>query len=115
MGSSPRSGGEPESFALGWLKKPGRTWETIGSVTLPNRPTTLGEARSGLQMVAGDARTARWLETWVESGDEERSILLRLPGGWFELSDATITLVAGARSHYLVRFDRRTPNGGPAA
>jgi hypothetical protein len=115
MGTARLSGDEPESFALGWLKKPGRTWETIGSVTLPNRPTTLGEARSGLEMVADDARTARWLETWAEAGSEERSILLRLPGGWFELSDATITFVAGARSHYLVRFDRRTPNGGPAA
>jgi hypothetical protein len=115
MKTSGLPGKDPEIFALAWLKTPARTWETVGSVTLPSKPTTLGEARGGLQMVADDAKTSLWLQTWAESDCEERSILLRLPGGWFELHAATITLLPGARAHSIVRFDRRTATSGPAA
>jgi len=115
MQNSPLSGGDPDIFALGWLKAPGGSSEIVGSVTLPNRPTTLGEARGGLHMIGGDEKTARFLSTWAESAGEERSILLRLPGGWFELSSATITVVAGEREHYIVRFDRRSAKDEPAA
>jgi hypothetical protein len=109
------AGGDRDIFALGWRKAPGGSSEIIGSVTLPNRPTTLGEARGGLQMIGGDEKTARWLSTWAESAGEERRILLRLPGGWYELEGATIAIVAGEREHYIVRFDRRSAKDEPAA
>lgn len=89
--------------------------EVVGSVTLPSRPTTLGEARGGLQMVGGDESTTRWLRLWAESIGEERSLLLRLPDGWFELRAATIALVPGALEHYVVRFDRRSADAGPTS
>jgi hypothetical protein len=107
-----------ETFALAWIKVPGSPGDVIGSLTLPSRPTTLGEARDGLEAVAGDARTARWLQTWAESNGEERSLVLRLPGGWFQLTAATVALVADAQTnageHYLIRFDRRSLVTGPA-
>jgi hypothetical protein len=106
--------GDPEIFSLGWVKVPGSLGETVGSVTLPNRPTTLGEARGGLEMIADDAPTARWLRSWSESHGEVRNLVLRLPGGWFELCAATIALVLGAGEHYRVRFDRRYMVAGPA-
>jgi hypothetical protein len=106
--------GDQEIFSLGWVKVPGSLGETVGSVTLPNRPTTLGEARGGLEMIADDAPTARWLGSWADSHGEERNIVLRLPGGWFELCTATIALVLGAGAHYLIRFDRRCMVAGPA-
>ena len=92
----------------------GSLGETIGAVTLPNRPTTLGEARGGLEMIAHDAPTARWLQSWAESHGEERNLVLRLPDGWFELSTATIALMMGAPEHYLVRFDLRSQVVVPA-
>jgi hypothetical protein len=114
MESSRVSENDRQLFALGWLRVPARPLETIGSVTLPDRPTTLGEARGGLQMVGGDEKTACWLQTWAESDDEERNIALRLPGGWFELHAATIRVLPGASARYVVRFDRRSPSDGPA-
>lgn len=127
MASSRISDVNQATFTLGWLKKiPGESREVVGPVTLPDRPTTLGEARGGLEMVADDETTARWLQRWAASEGEERSLLLRLPDGWFELRDATIMVapapplggLAGgpaAREHYLVRFDRRSADQGPAA
>jgi hypothetical protein len=106
--------GDHETFTLGWVKLRGSPWETIGSVTLPSRPTTLGEARGGLEMIADDGPTAGWLRSWAESHGEERNIVLRLPDGWFELSDATIARILGAGEHYMIRFDRRHLVEGPA-
>jgi hypothetical protein len=107
-----------ETFALAWIKAPGSAGDIVGSLSLPSRPTTLGEARGGLEAVAGDAPTASWLRTWAESNGEERSIVLRLPGGWFELTAATVAPVAGAQAsageHYLICFDRRSLVTGPA-
>jgi hypothetical protein len=111
---SARAPGDQETFALGWIKLPGSLWDTVGSVTLPNRPTTLGEARGGLEMIADDAPTARWLQSWAESHGEERNIVLRLPGGWYELCAATIAFILGTRERYVVRFDRRCLVVGPA-
>lgn len=105
---------EQESFALGWLEMPGRRARVIGAVILPHRPTTLGEARGGLEMLGEDEPTARWLRAWAESRDEERNILLRLPGGWFELTHATIGPIPGAPARYVVRFDRRYAAEAPA-
>ena len=105
---------EQESFSLGWFEMPGRRPCVIGAVTLPQRPTTLGEARGGLEMLGDDEPTGRWLRSWAESHDEERDILLRLPGGWFELTHATIAPIPGAGARYLVRFDRRCATEGPA-
>jgi hypothetical protein len=112
---SSRTAADHQTFTLGWVKSPGPLWDTIGSVTLPSRPTTLGEARGGLEMIGEDAPTTHWLQTWAESPGEERNIVLRLPDGWFELSAATIALVLGAGGHYLIRFDRRSLVAGPAA
>jgi hypothetical protein len=115
MSSSPISAADRQSFSLGWLKMPEASREIVGSVTLPSRPSTLGEARGGLQMVGDDESTTRWLRRWAESIGEERSLLLRLPDGWFELRAATIALVPGTQEHYVVRFDRRSADAGPAA
>ena len=104
----------PETFALAWLRTPGHS-SVIGSVTLPNRPSTLGEARGGLEMMGGDEATARWLQRWVETGGDERNLLLQLPDSWFEVSAATLTLVPGGGERYLLRFDRRSASDGPAA
>jgi hypothetical protein len=104
-----------ETFPIGWRKMPGHSREIVGSVVLPDRPTTLGEARRGLHMIGGDQETTRWLQTWAAAGGEERSLLLRLPGGWFELRDATIAPVPGVDERYVVRFDRRSPDHGPTA
>jgi hypothetical protein len=109
------SSADRETFSLGWLKMPGESREIVGSVTLPGRPTTLGEARGGLEMVGSDELTTSWLRRWAEVTGEERSILLHLPGGWFALRSATVTLVPGELEHYLVRFDRRSADTGPAA
>lgn len=109
-----RSAANPETFALAWIKSPRLAWESIGSVTLPSRPATLGEARGGLEMIGEDARVTLWLERWAESHGEERNIVLRLPDGWFELSAATIAFIPGARGHYMIRFDRRSLVEGPA-
>lgn len=92
---------------MGWCEAPGRPRVVIGSVTLPDRPTTLGEARGGLRMVGSDERTTRWLRAWAESGGGERSLLLCLPGGWFELCAAIIAPTPGAEDDYVIRFDRR--------
>lgn len=102
-----------ESFALGWLEMPGRRPRLVGAVTLPHRPTTLGEARGGLEMLGDDEPTARWLRAWAESPDKERDILLRLPGGWFELTHATIAPIPGPPARYVVRFDRRRAAEAP--
>jgi hypothetical protein len=99
--------GDPEVFTLGWVTSSGAPWETIGSVALPNRPTTLGEARGGLEVIADDTPTAGWLRSWAEAHGEERNIVLRLPDGWFELSAATIARIVGDGEHYVIRFDRR--------
>ena len=104
-----------ETFSLGWLKMPGESREIVGSVTLPTRPTTLGEARDGLEMVGSDELTTGWLRRWAAVTGEERSLLLRLPGGWFALRSATVTLVPGELERYLVRFDRRSADSGPIA
>lgn len=112
-GDSSAVGGH-QIFSLGWVRSPGSLGETIGSVTLPTRPTTLGEARGGLEMIAHDVPTGQWLQSWAESHGEERNIVLRLPDGWFELCAATIALVLGTPTHYLVRFDRRFQVTGPA-
>jgi len=109
-----QASGDRETFALGWVKAPGSLSEAIGSVTLPTRPTTLGEARGGLEMIADDAQTACWLQSWAGSQGEERDIVLRLPGGWFVLCAATIAVIEGAREHYMIRFDRRCLVKGPA-
>jgi hypothetical protein len=109
------SGEGPETFSIGWLKAPGRSRDIVGAVSLPDRPSTLGEARHGLQMVASDAETVRWLGAWAAAEGEERSLLLRLPGGWYELRSATIARVPGAGERFVVRFDRRSPDQGPAA
>jgi hypothetical protein len=58
--------GAPEVFTHGWVKSSGAPWETIGSITLPNRPTTLGEARGGLEVIAGDTPTSGWLRSWAD-------------------------------------------------
>jgi hypothetical protein len=115
MSSPPIAAIPRETFSLGWLKMPEASREIVGSVTLPSRPTTLGEARGGLQMVGNDESTTRWLRRWAESAGEERSLLLRLPDGWFELRLATIALVPGEAEQYVVRFDRRSADAGPAA
>jgi hypothetical protein len=113
MNNAPISG-EMDAFPLGWLRMPGSVWEAVGSVTLPDRPTTLGEARGGLQMIANDAPAARWLSSWAAiPGEQERSVLLRLPGGWYELSDATIASIPGGGERYLVRFNRRRSVAAP--
>jgi len=109
------AGGAQETFALGWREAPGRSRVVIGSVTLPDRPTTLGEARSGLRMVGCDEQTAGWLRAWAESGGEERSLFLCLPGGWFELCAATIAPTPRAGEDYVIRFDRRLLGAGPDA
>jgi hypothetical protein len=109
------TGAAQDTFALGWLEMPGKRRVSVGSVTLPDRPTTLGEARGGLSMIGIDESTTRWLQRWLESGGEERSILLRLPEGWFELCDATIALLHGVKEQYLVRFNRRFQGEGPEA
>lgn len=80
---------------------------------LPCRPSTLGEARGGLEMRGDDEPAARWLAAWAESAAEERDVLLQLPGGWFELTNATIAKVPGAEGRYVVRFDRRSAAAGP--
>jgi hypothetical protein len=115
MSSVPVSTANRESFPLGWLKMPEASREIVGSVTLPSRPSTLGEARGGLQMVGDDESTTRWLRCWAESIGEERSLLLRLPDGWFELRAATIAPVPGEHERYVVRFNRRSADAGPAA
>jgi hypothetical protein len=102
---------------------PGRRPHLIGAVTLPHRPTTLGEARGGLEMLGDDEPTSRWLRAWAESPETERDILLRLPGGWFELTHATIAPILGAPvtspqpgpepARYMVRFDRRCAAEAP--
>jgi hypothetical protein len=102
------------TFTLGWIEVPGSLGEAIGAVTLPNRPTTLGEARGGLEMVGADAEASIWLQRWADSPGAERDLVLRLPDGWFELRAATLAAVPGAAKHYLVRFERRCPARGPA-
>ena len=109
-----RDGADPETFAFGWLMPPRRRWENVGSVTLPNKPTTLGEARGGLEGIGGDEPTARWLRGWAESVGDERDLLLRLPSGWFELCNATIASMLGNGEHYLIRFDKRCSATAPA-
>jgi hypothetical protein len=113
MEASSQSGPDDAIFLIGWVKMPGASREIVGSVSLPSRPTTLGEARRGLHMVASDERTRQWLRTWAMIDGDERSVLLRLPDGWFELCHATIARVPGAEEHYVVRFDRRCPDPGP--
>jgi hypothetical protein len=108
-------GAARETFALGWLQMPGPARVMVGSVLLPDRPTTLGEARGGLRMVGSDEVTTRWLRTWAERGGGERSLLMCLPGGWYELRDTTIARAAGAAEEYVIRFDRRTAVEGPDA
>jgi hypothetical protein len=116
MDDSRRSAEVPEAtFSLGWLKPSGQSREVVGSVMLPDRPTTLGEARQGLMMIGGDEKTSRWLATWAVALGEERSLLLQLPSGWFELRAATIAPVPGAPERFVVRFDRRSPDHGPDA
>lgn len=106
--------GELQSFTLGWLKMPGPRAEAVGSVKLPARPDTLGEARGGLEMLAEDDATTRWLADWASSEAEERTILLQLPSGWFELTNATIARPEPAdTTRYIVRFDRRSSVRGP--
>lgn len=114
MEISGHAGASPETFSIGWFTAPGRVREIVGSVSLPDRPSTLGEARQGLQMIGGDDGTTRWLQAWAAAAGEERSILLCLPGGWYELRASTIERLPGAEERYLVRFDRRSPDSGPA-
>lgn len=108
---------DQETFALGWRAASGR-FEVIGAVTLPARPATLGEARGGLRMIGCDERTTNWLREWAESASGERSLLLHLPRGWFELSAATIAPnpgAPGAKHDYVLRFDRRSLHAAPDA
>lgn len=86
----------------------------VGLVMLPNRPTTLGEARGGLEMVGGEERSALWLRSWVASGGDERCLLLRLPDGWFELRFATIAPLPGTDDRFVIRFEGRSAGQGPA-
>lgn len=102
-----------ESFSLGWQRTPGSHAEAVGSVRLPARPDTLGEARGGLEMLAGDEATSRWLTAWASAESEERTLLLELPSGWYQLTNATIAEVPGAVGRCIVRFDRRSSVKGP--
>lgn len=105
---------EKERFALGWLRTPGAGAESVGSVTLPSPPTTLGEARGGLEVVGEDEGTTRWLRAWADTRGEERNLLIQLPGGWFELTDATIATAPGTEGAHVIRFNRRSAARAPA-